>query len=61
MNGAIGPDTTLLYAANGNIVNGAHAPGDSGFNLADVPSKSELDTLPAGDKGLIYTPAPSAA
>jgi hypothetical protein len=36
----------------GNIVNSVYAPGASGFNLADVASKSEVDSLTAGEKGL---------
>jgi hypothetical protein len=53
MDGTTDPDTTLHSAANGNIVNGVYAQGASGFNLADV-AKSELDSLPAGDKSLVY-------
>jgi hypothetical protein len=49
-----GPDTTLHYAANGNIVNGVYAPAVDGFNLADVSSAAELDALPTGVKGLVY-------
>jgi hypothetical protein len=49
-----GPVTSLHYAANGNFVNGAYAPGVDGFNLADVSSVSELNALPANVKGLVY-------
>ena len=50
-----GPTTALHYAANGNFdSNGVYAAGADGFNLADVGSVSELDSLPAGDKGLVY-------
>jgi hypothetical protein len=49
-----GPDTTLHYAANGNIVNGVYEPAVDGFNLADVSSAAELDALPTGVKGLVY-------
>jgi hypothetical protein len=30
------PNTSLLYTANGNFVNGQYAPGADGFNLADA-------------------------
>jgi hypothetical protein len=48
------PTTALHYTANGNFVNGVYAPGADGFNLADVGSVSELNSLPAGVKGLVY-------
>lgn len=48
------PITPLHYAANGNFVNGVYIAGEYGFNLADVSSVSVLNTLPAGDKGLVY-------
>ena len=48
------PVTTLHYAANGNFVNGVYAPGADGFNLADVSSVDDLNSLPTGVKGLAY-------
>jgi hypothetical protein len=48
------PQTSLHYAANGNLVNNQYAPGADGFNLADVSSLSALDSLPTGVKGLIW-------
>jgi hypothetical protein len=51
---AIGPITSLHYAANGNFVNGVYAPAADGFNLADVSSVSLLNSLPSGVKGLVY-------
>jgi hypothetical protein len=51
---ATGPNTALHYAANGNFDTGSYAPGADGFNLADVGDKSELDSLPAGDKGMVF-------
>ena len=52
------PVTNIHYAANGNIVvsNGisTYAPGADGFNLADVSSLDQLNSLPAGVKGLVY-------
>ena len=48
------PITPLHYAPNGNLVNGQYAPGADGFNLADVSSKSGLDSLPAGVQGLVH-------
>ena len=48
------PITTLHYAANGNFVGGAYAPGVDGFNLADVSSVDVLNAMPAGVKGLVY-------
>lgn len=54
----IGPQTNLHYAANGNFAddgyNAAGDPGSDGFNLADVSSVSQADTLPSGVQGLIY-------
>ena len=48
------PTTALHYTANGNFVNGVYTPGADGFNLADVGSVSELNSLPPGVKGLVY-------
>jgi hypothetical protein len=46
--------TKLHYAPNSNVVNGVYAPGVDGFNLADVSSAAEADTLPAGVLGLVW-------
>jgi hypothetical protein len=47
--------TRLHFAPNGNFAsNGDFLPGKFGFNLAEVTSVSELDTLPAGVKGLVW-------
>lgn len=46
---------TLHYAANDNFdSNGKYILGSLGFNLADVSSRSLLDLLPAGVRGLVY-------
>ena len=46
-------------ALHGNVVNSVYAPGASGFNLADVASKSEVDSLTAvgAIRNLSATPA----
>jgi hypothetical protein len=45
----------LHYAANGNFSSdGTYLPGKAGFDLADVGSVEELDSLPAGVKGLVW-------
>jgi hypothetical protein len=45
----------LHYAANVNFsAAGEFEPARLGFNLADVSSKSELDALPVGVKGLVF-------
>ncbi len=45
----------LHYAPNGNLDNAGHyLPGKAGFNLADVSSVSQLDSLGAGVKGLVW-------
>ncbi len=49
-----GPLTKLHYAANGSLSGGTYAPGNFGFNLADVSSVDELNALPAGVKGLVW-------
>jgi hypothetical protein len=47
--------TTLHYASGDNIdAQGNFTPAQSGFNLADVSSVSELNALPAGVKGLVW-------
>ena len=49
------PVTSLHYASDGNFgPAGQYLPGAVGFNLADVRSKSELDSLPAGVRGLVW-------
>jgi hypothetical protein len=47
--------TRLHFAANGNFYSdGTYLPGRAGFNLADVSSVPQLDSLPAGVKGLVW-------
>jgi hypothetical protein len=53
------PNAVILthwhYAANGNLDSSGHyLPGALGFNLADVSSVRELDSLPAGVLGLLW-------
>jgi hypothetical protein len=51
------PVTSLHYAPNSNLgPSGTYLPGADGFNLADIDvrSKSQLDSLPAGLRGLVY-------
>jgi hypothetical protein len=53
------PDPAILthwhYTANGNLSSsGQYLPGVDGFNLADVSSVRELDSLPAGVLGLVW-------
>src|SRR5262249_22302316 len=48
------PVTDLHYTPNNNIVNGQYAPGQDGFNLADVSSTSDLSALPSGTKALVW-------
>src|SRR6185437_14944134 len=54
------PSTSLHYSPNGNFANGnydsAGDPGSDGFNLADVSSQSLADSLPTGDKALMFLP-----
>src|SRR6266404_2283891 len=51
--GGSGPATGLHYAPNNNFDSSGHyMPGPMGFNLGDVSSVSELDSLPSGVKGL---------
>ncbi len=52
--GSPGSITTLHYASNSNFVTGAYAPGQFGFNLADVSSPSELSELPNGVSALVF-------
>src|SRR5207253_385555 len=49
-----GPVTSLHYAPNNNFVNGQYVPAQAGFNLADVSSLSDVNSLPAGDKALVW-------
>jgi hypothetical protein len=51
------PVTSLHYTPNGNFgQSGQYLPRAYGFNLADVKfySKGELDSLPAGVRGLVW-------
>jgi hypothetical protein len=51
------PVTSLHYAPNNNFgPAGEYLPGADGFNLVDIDvhSKSQLDSLPAGLRGLVY-------
>jgi hypothetical protein len=51
------PVTGLHYAPNDNFSpSGRYLPGADGFNLADVKgyAKTELDSLPAGVRGLVW-------
>jgi hypothetical protein len=51
------PQTAVHYAPNGNFAdNGSYLPGAAGFNLADVngPYPDQLNSLPAGVKGLVW-------
>lgn len=51
------PVTGLHYTSNGNFSrSGRYLPAADGFNLADVDShaKNELDSLPAGVRGLVW-------
>ncbi|MGL5165110.1 MAG: beta strand repeat-containing protein, partial [Afipia sp.] len=48
------PITSLHYTPNANIVSGQYVPASDGFNLADVSSVAELNSLPPGVKGLVW-------
>jgi hypothetical protein len=49
------PVTSLHYASNSNFgQSGRYLPGADGFNLADVDSKTALDRLPSGVRGLVW-------
>lgn len=53
--GVAGPVTPLHYAADGNFDAAGHfALSSLGFNLADVSSRAQVDSLPAGVKGLAF-------
>ena len=46
---------TLHYTAGANInAQGTYTPAAAGFNLADVSSVDELNSLPANVKGMVY-------
>jgi hypothetical protein len=46
---------TLHYTAGANInTQGTYTPAAAGFNLADVSSVDELNSLPANVKGMVY-------
>jgi hypothetical protein len=56
-NAAPWPVTRLHYAPNNNFGQaGEYLPGADGFNLVDIDinAKSQLDSLPAGLRGLVY-------
>jgi hypothetical protein len=49
------PDEPLHYAPNSNFAtNGQYLPAKVGFNLADVSTVTQLDSLSAGLKGLVW-------
>jgi hypothetical protein len=49
------PDKPLHYAPNGNFgSDGRYLPAKLGFNLADVSNVSQLDSLGADAKGLVW-------
>ena len=49
------PAASLHYAPDGNFGgSGQYTPRADGFNLADVRSRAELDSLPAGVRGLVW-------
>jgi hypothetical protein len=54
----LGPTTALHYTSNGNFGRGsgaaAYLPGSDGFNLADVSSVSQLESLPPNVMGLVW-------
>ena len=50
-----GPATPLHYGPNHNFaVDGTYLPGELGFNLADLNTVDQLDSLPHGVKGLVW-------
>jgi hypothetical protein len=52
---AISVVTRWHYTANGNFgPSGRYLPGSLGFNLADVSSLRQLDSLPTGVLGLVW-------
>jgi hypothetical protein len=51
----IAPTTRLHYAPNHNFgPGGRFLPGELGFNLADLNTVSQLDSLPPGVQGLVW-------
>jgi hypothetical protein len=52
------PTTRLHYAPNANLANGSYDasgdPGSIGFNLADISSQADADSLPTGVQGLLW-------
>jgi hypothetical protein len=52
---AAAADARLHFASNLNFrADGTYSPGSAGFNLADVSTPEELDSLPAGVKALVW-------
>ncbi len=51
---ATGPVTKLHYTPNSNFEGSTYEPGSDGFNLADISSASEANSLPSGVLGLVY-------
>jgi hypothetical protein len=50
-----GPVTVWHYAPNGNFdSSGTYTPATDGFNVADVTDLSTVNSLPSGDKGLVW-------
>jgi len=50
-----GPVTAWHYAPNGNFdSSGTYTPATDGFNVADVTDLSTVNSLPSGDKGLVW-------
>ena len=50
-----GPQSALHFALNGNFDSrGNYLPGSIGFNLADVTTVVQLNSLPDGVKGLVW-------
>lgn len=51
----IAPATRLHYAPNHNFgTDGKYLPGQVGFNLADVDTAGQVDSLPPGVQGLVW-------
>lgn len=47
--------TALHFASNGNFgPTGSYLPGAADFNLADVSSLAQMDSLPDGARGLVW-------
>jgi hypothetical protein len=58
---SLGPVTAFHYANNGNFSGSTFLPGPVGFNLADVSSPNQLEGLPLGVKGLMWSGNPNGA